>query len=218
MKFIIIIFILFTQACSKNNPGTKVGRAKSQEVETYYTCSMHPSVHEDGPGKCPICHMNLTKIEIQKNNTQNEKKPELSYYYCQNDPSVQSEAPGECPLDGTPMLKKEKLEVMAQIRLTKMQVKHFKADLFSVQKMKMKKKIRLLGTLIKSEKKESNIPARVPGRVEKVLIDSTGAFIKKGDAVIQFYGPDLLTGGEEYLLARESYFKNKNNKEFQDLY
>lgn len=29
---------------------------------SYYTCSMHPSVHSQGPGKCPICSMDLTPV------------------------------------------------------------------------------------------------------------------------------------------------------------
>jgi membrane fusion protein, copper/silver efflux system len=29
----------------------------------YYTCSMHPQVMEPHPGKCPICHMDLIRIE-----------------------------------------------------------------------------------------------------------------------------------------------------------
>jgi Cu(I)/Ag(I) efflux system membrane fusion protein len=28
----------------------------------YYTCSMHPAVHSAGPGKCPICSMDLTPV------------------------------------------------------------------------------------------------------------------------------------------------------------
>lgn len=27
----------------------------------FYTCPMHPSVHSDSPGSCPICHMALVK-------------------------------------------------------------------------------------------------------------------------------------------------------------
>ena len=30
---------------------------------TFYTCSMDPQVKEDKPGKCPICHMELTPIK-----------------------------------------------------------------------------------------------------------------------------------------------------------
>lgn len=31
-----------------------------------YTCPMHPQVMQDGPGKCPICEMNLVPVEKQK--------------------------------------------------------------------------------------------------------------------------------------------------------
>ena len=27
-----------------------------------YTCPMHPEVHQDAPGKCPICGMNLVQV------------------------------------------------------------------------------------------------------------------------------------------------------------
>ena len=30
----------------------------------YYTCSMHPQVHEAHPGNCPICGMKLIKVEM----------------------------------------------------------------------------------------------------------------------------------------------------------
>ncbi|HEX2692175.1 MAG TPA: efflux RND transporter periplasmic adaptor subunit [Kofleriaceae bacterium] len=33
---------------------------------SYYTCSMHPSVHSHEPGKCPICSMDLTPVTRQE--------------------------------------------------------------------------------------------------------------------------------------------------------
>ena len=44
-----------------------------KEPDTYYTCSMDPQVVEYKPGKCPICHMELTKVK--KSN--GEKKDEI---------------------------------------------------------------------------------------------------------------------------------------------
>ena len=32
------------------------------ETIAYYTCSMHPSVRQSGPGTCPICSMNLVPV------------------------------------------------------------------------------------------------------------------------------------------------------------
>ena len=39
---------------------------KNKET-TFYTCSMDPQVKEDKPGKCPICHMELTPIKQDDN-------------------------------------------------------------------------------------------------------------------------------------------------------
>jgi len=37
-----------------------------KETGSYYTCSMDPQVVEPKPGKCPICHMELTKMATTK--------------------------------------------------------------------------------------------------------------------------------------------------------
>jgi len=40
----------------------------------YYTCSMHPQVHEDNPGNCPICGMKLIRAEQAASDQQNSIK------------------------------------------------------------------------------------------------------------------------------------------------
>src|SRR5512138_2946460 len=37
-----------------------------QDVKIIYTCSMHPSITSEKPGKCPTCGMNLEKKEVAK--------------------------------------------------------------------------------------------------------------------------------------------------------
>lgn len=61
--------------------------SKTSESETisqnngYWTCTMHPEVHMEKPGSCPICGMNL--IYVASNNlqnfdeTQNDKTPSI---------------------------------------------------------------------------------------------------------------------------------------------
>lgn len=38
----------------------------------YYTCSMHPQIMENKPGKCPICGMDLVKVEKTEQTAPNE--------------------------------------------------------------------------------------------------------------------------------------------------
>jgi len=38
---------------------------ESAEVRSYWTCPMHPQIHSDHPGECPICHMKLVPVKAQ---------------------------------------------------------------------------------------------------------------------------------------------------------
>lgn len=37
------------------------------QAAAYYTCTMHPQIHQDHPGNCPICGMTLVKKEADAN-------------------------------------------------------------------------------------------------------------------------------------------------------
>ena len=46
---------------------TKTGSGEQpRSGKIYYTCAMHPQVHQDKPGNCPICGMTLIKKEERK--------------------------------------------------------------------------------------------------------------------------------------------------------
>jgi Cu(I)/Ag(I) efflux system membrane fusion protein len=56
-KYLLIpfaIILLFVFACSNSDNSNK-------DKNEYWTCTMHPQVHKDGPGACPICGMDLIK-------------------------------------------------------------------------------------------------------------------------------------------------------------
>ena len=48
----LTLILLFVAACSNSDNSNK---------NEYWTCTMHPQVHKDGPGACPICGMDLIK-------------------------------------------------------------------------------------------------------------------------------------------------------------
>ncbi|MBD1366543.1 efflux RND transporter periplasmic adaptor subunit [Mucilaginibacter sp. ZT4R22] len=57
--YIILLFAVFFAACNK-----KPKPIVDQQNKAYYTCSMHPQVHEDHDGNCPICGMKLIRVEL----------------------------------------------------------------------------------------------------------------------------------------------------------
>ena len=217
-KLALIIFsAVFLVSCNSKEVFKETTTKSAPKTETYYTCSMHPKVKEHKPGKCPICHMNLTKVEVDHSDHKDKVDIVRELWQCKDFPETTSEYSDTCPIDGTPMVKISSAgKTIARVKLRKSQLSHFKPEYFLVTKMKMNKKIRLLGTVLQSEDKESNIPARIGGRVEKVYIKSTGSLISSGDPVVDIYSPKLITAGEEYLIAKKSY-KNSKSTEFKEM-
>jgi multidrug efflux pump subunit AcrA (membrane-fusion protein) len=228
-KLLMSLTLILLVSCLGQIQGDKgdsyEGHKHSSEkggTSTYYTCSMHPKIKESKSGKCPICHMNLTKVEVELNDNSGitPKINKKDVWICKDYPEVESEVEETCPIDGTLMVLKPIANtaslVVAKVKLRKAQLNHFNPDYFPVSRMKMMKRIRLLGSVLQSEEKESSIPARVGGRVEKVYVKSTGSFVQVGDRVLELYSPKLITAGEEYLIAKSSYTKSKSS-EFKDL-
>jgi len=55
-------------ACNSKNKENHSEHKMTDET-TFYTCSMDPQIKEDKPGKCPICHMHLTPVKLDKTNS-----------------------------------------------------------------------------------------------------------------------------------------------------
>ncbi|MBK9327944.1 MAG: efflux RND transporter periplasmic adaptor subunit [Sphingobacteriales bacterium] len=70
---ILLAFVITVTACI-NKDSEDHSKHNSGDV-SYYTCSMHPQIRVDKPGKCPICHMDLIPI---KNSADTEDEISLS--------------------------------------------------------------------------------------------------------------------------------------------
>ena len=68
----IIVLLVFTTVIIACNKDKKEHSEHQTDEKVYYTCSMHPQITEDKPGKCPICHMDLIKIVHSDNKASNE--------------------------------------------------------------------------------------------------------------------------------------------------
>src|SRR5260221_6063982 len=58
LSYILLATSLFI-ACKQ-----KSQQAANVQSRAYYTCSMHPQIHEEHPGNCPVCGMKLIKVEL----------------------------------------------------------------------------------------------------------------------------------------------------------
>ncbi len=64
-----------------------------------YTCTMHPEIISDKPGKCPKCKMQLVKVDVKKTKGAVTKHNEIKavVFTCPMHPDVKSDKPGKCP-------------------------------------------------------------------------------------------------------------------------
>lgn len=61
MKYLVSILLLLVLFSCKNK-----NKVAMQEPDVFYTCSMHPQIMQNTPGDCPICGMELIKVEKKK--------------------------------------------------------------------------------------------------------------------------------------------------------
>jgi Cu(I)/Ag(I) efflux system membrane fusion protein len=61
MKYLVSILVLLVLLSCKNKK-----KVAMQEPDVFYTCSMHPQIMQNTPGDCPICGMDLIKVEKKK--------------------------------------------------------------------------------------------------------------------------------------------------------
>ena len=59
---LLLVLSLLFSSCGRQEKQTQP--QETVKTSFYYTCSMHPQVHEDHPGNCPICGMKLIKVEM----------------------------------------------------------------------------------------------------------------------------------------------------------
>jgi hypothetical protein len=66
---LLVLFSVFAfYACGgHSHKGESTEHNHSAKVE--YTCTMHPEVHSDQPGKCPKCGMELVKKEVSESDS-----------------------------------------------------------------------------------------------------------------------------------------------------
>jgi Cu(I)/Ag(I) efflux system membrane fusion protein len=62
---ILLLSLLGFAACKQKLPQQTAAKTQNK---VYYTCSMHPQIHEDHPDNCPICGMKLIKVELTGGN------------------------------------------------------------------------------------------------------------------------------------------------------
>jgi Cu(I)/Ag(I) efflux system membrane fusion protein len=129
-------------------------------------------------------------------------------YYCPMHPSVVRGVPGNCPICGMPLSRREKGEaaalpegVLARVQLTPYRISLAGVATSEVGYRALDRAIRVAGTISADEGRVASISARFGGRIEKLVVDFTGATLRQGDPLAEIYSPELIATEQEYLNA-----------------
>ena len=74
-----------------------------------------------------------------------------------------------------------------------------------VEAKTLNKTVRAVGTVTYDESRVRQVYSKVDGWVDKLYVNSTGAFVGKGQPLFTIYSPDLVATQSEYLMAKKNY-------------
>lgn len=141
------------------------------------------------------------------------------YWTCSMHPQVRMDSPGVCPICNMDLIKKtadEKPETSSEADMTNMVTlsgnKQVLANVSTivVKKENLQEQLTAYSYLDFVENNRKTISARFNGRIEKLFVDKTGDYIKKGQPLFEIYSPDLVQTQNEYLIA----LNNSSNSTF----
>lgn len=159
----LFAMILFSSTLLLSGCQSRPTSNRKPETGTYYTCSMHPQVHQDKPGNCPICGMKL--IRVTSSDLPKESLDSSLSYLTE-------------PVNQT---------VVGSFKVIE-PAKTNPTDTITVE-----------GYIGFDERDVNTVNTRVTGRVEKLYVNYTNQHIKKGQALMDIYSPELVSAERNLL-------------------
>lgn len=185
------------------------GGAKADKNVDYYTCTMHPSVHQNDPGKCPICAMELVPV-MKRNGGQSPSVDRSTRTDAKQDTANMPGMPGMAPSkDSRPAVALNEFSVPVERQ------QQIGVTYAAVERRPLQHTIRAVGMVEPDSTRRWSFVARVAGYIEKLFVTSPGEIVEKDVPLLSIYSPDLLTTERELV----SLFKMRDtarSKEARD--
>jgi Cu(I)/Ag(I) efflux system membrane fusion protein len=125
---------------------------------------------------------------------------------CSMHPQIRQKEAGNCPLCGMALIpvasgdSEDADPLSVKMSATAMQLASVQTQV--VARQKPVKTLRLNGKVQPDERLVSTQTTHIAGRIEKLLINTTGEYVAKGQTIAYIYSPDLVTAQEELFEAQ----------------
>jgi membrane fusion protein, copper/silver efflux system len=184
LKMFVLAALLVSPACSKSSKPTK-----PPDVD-YYTCTMHPSVHAEAPGKCPICGMDL--VPVMKRNS--GSSPSASAPPSGGGMQGMAGMPGM--QSGNQMSGALSHEFVVPVE----RQQQIGVTYATVTRAPLHHTIRAVGAVETDLQRHWAFVARVDGYVKELFVPSAGQLVEKDAPLMSIYSPDLFTTERELVM------------------
>ena len=183
-------------SCSKNS-----STGKPNKID-YWTCTMHPSVREKGPGKCPICSMDLVPVIKESATPAGSSKSAPQHDHA----AMLAGKPSDSSATSSPSHE----FVVPVERQQQIGVRYAK-----VERKPLRHTIRAVGLIVPDKTRNWQFVSRVDGYVQKLDVTAPGELVEKDAPLLSIYSPDLLTSEREFveLLRMRDQAKSKDARE-----
>jgi multidrug efflux pump subunit AcrA (membrane-fusion protein) len=155
----------------------------------------------------------ITALLISCNNQKHAEHADT--YTCPMHPTVISDKPGVCPVCGMDLVRKARegeevtiTEDLAKLTKSPNELITSKINTIKPTYKAMTGTIAALGIVTYDSRNVYNIPAKVGGRLEKVLIKYPFQKIGKGQKIAEIYSPELMTAQREFVFLLQNDSNN----------
>lgn len=135
-------------------------------------------------------------------------------YTCPMHPFIIKDKPGSCPICGMTLVPVKQAgagqqgekspEMPGHVTLSPSQMVMANVATVKVDTAPLSKEISAAGIVQYDQSRQSRVTAWVAGRIDRLYVDTVGAYVSKGRPVAEVYSPDLVSAQQEYLLALKS--------------
>jgi len=193
----------------------KKGASGKPSNVDYYTCTMHPSVHAEAPGKCPICGMDLVPVMKKNEPAKGEMSETASPPSASTPPSQGSSMQGMAGMPGMQGGKQPNAPQTRQFVVPVERQQQIGVTYAKVKREPLRHTIRSVGLVVPDKAHNWQFVSRVDGYVQKLNVTAPGQIVDKGAPLLSIYSPDLLTSEREFveLLRMRDEAKSKDARE-----
>ena len=202
---------------NKSDESASKQTAAGERKPLFYRNPMNPAITSPAPAKDEM-GMDYVPVFAEDTHAEDSQPKESKPLFYRNpmNPNITSPVPAkdEMGMDYIPVYPEQSAGTGAPAGTVKIDptvVQNIGVRTTSAKHTTLSRNIRTIGRVTYDEQRVVRLHPKYDGWVEKLFIDKTGDWVKKGSMLLSIYSPQLVATQEEYLLALNSAAKLKDS-------